>query len=128
MITVSRTTFTRETVVFSGRRSVGGLLPRGSYVLDASHPSVTIPVEDVINDPILSGQLSKMYTLGKIVVLDDTGEPVDPAKLPPYPVVTTATRPDPSTVPAGYTVWNADDNALNLSDGTNWRDTAGNLT
>jgi len=38
------------------------------------------------------------------------------------------TRPDASTVVRGTPIFNTDDNAPNWSDGTNWRDAAGNLT
>ena len=38
------------------------------------------------------------------------------------------TRPLPTAVPAKTYIYNSDDNAFNVSDGTNWRDMAGNLT
>src|SRR5688572_13018052 len=34
------------------------------------------------------------------------------------------TRPPASLYPAGTSVWNTSDNAMNWSDGTNWRDSA----
>jgi len=37
-------------------------------------------------------------------------------------------RPDPSSVDAGTAIFNVSDNALNVSDGTNWRDGAGDVT
>jgi hypothetical protein len=39
-----------------------------------------------------------------------------------------ASEPDPSTVEAGYMIFNTDENILKVSDGTNWRDMNGNLT
>lgn len=48
----------------------------------------------------------------------------------PAPVVlyTNATRPAANTVPASSSIWNTDDNAMNWSDGVNWRDALGNIT
>ncbi len=43
-------------------------------------------------------------------------------------VFTNATRPDPSTLPAGTVIFNSDDAAPNWSDGTAWRDSAGSPT
>lgn len=37
-------------------------------------------------------------------------------------------RPAASAFSIGAAVWNTDDNAYNYSDGTNWRDAAGNIT
>ena len=45
-----------------------------------------------------------------------------------FSVYTNATRPAPGTVPAGYTIFNSDDNFLNTSDGTNWRNQSGAIT
>ena len=36
-----------------------------------------------------------------------------------------ANRPSPTTIPAFTSIWNTDENALNWSDGTNWRDSTG---
>lgn len=41
---------------------------------------------------------------------------------------TNATRPGAGTVAVGYTFFNTDDNFLNTSDGTNWRDPTGAVT
>lgn len=38
------------------------------------------------------------------------------------------TRPTPGSVDAGTVIFNVSDNTLNVSDGTNWRDMAGNVT
>ena len=46
----------------------------------------------------------------------------------PPPVYTNATRPAASSVDEGGMIYNSDDNAPNFSDGTNWRDAAGNIT
>lgn len=37
-------------------------------------------------------------------------------------------RPTPTTVSAGYMIFNTDDNFPNVSDGTNWRDMSGTIT
>lgn len=39
-----------------------------------------------------------------------------------------ATRPAATNFTRGTTIFNTDDNAPNVSDGTNWRDEMGNLT
>lgn len=39
-----------------------------------------------------------------------------------------ATRPDASTKSLGTPIWNTDDEAVQYSDGTNWRDKDGNVT
>lgn len=41
---------------------------------------------------------------------------------------TNATRPDPTSVPIGFMIFNTDDNFPNVSDGTDWRDMAGATT
>ena len=43
-------------------------------------------------------------------------------------VCTDATRPDASTFLPGTGIYNTDDSAYNISDGTAWRDAVGNLT
>lgn len=47
---------------------------------------------------------------------------------PQLPVWANATRPGPTTVPAGYAIFNTDDAAINICDGTDWRDEAGSVT
>jgi hypothetical protein len=42
-------------------------------------------------------------------------------------VKTNANRGDAALYGAGNMIWNSDDNAPNFSDGTNWRDAAGNV-
>jgi hypothetical protein len=41
---------------------------------------------------------------------------------------TNANRPAATTYSSGAVIWNTDDNMPNFSDGTNWRDAAGNVT
>jgi hypothetical protein len=43
-------------------------------------------------------------------------------------VYTNATRPSAASVRRGFQIWNSDDNAPNYSDGSSWRDAAGNVT
>lgn len=50
------------------------------------------------------------------------------AALPGGSVYSNATRPAANTFTAGMMIWNTDDNAPNFSDGTDWRDAAGNIT
>lgn len=45
-----------------------------------------------------------------------------------FPVFADATRPAPAAWPLYGAIWNTDDNALNWTDGTNWRDAAGVIT
>ena len=44
------------------------------------------------------------------------------------PAYADATRPNPADVPVGFTIFNTDDNFINCSDGTNWRDPTGAIT
>jgi hypothetical protein len=44
------------------------------------------------------------------------------------PTYLNSTRPDPTKVLVGLVIWNIDDNAVNWSDGTHWRDSDGNIT
>jgi hypothetical protein len=46
----------------------------------------------------------------------------------PHPAFTDLTRPLPADWPLFAAIWNTDDNALNWTDGTNWRDAAGVIT
>ena len=60
-------------------------------------------------------------------VLPDAGtvETELPLKLKVY---TDGNRPAASGLPAGSSIWNSDDNFINTSDGTNWRDPTGATT
>lgn len=44
------------------------------------------------------------------------------------PSYTDGNRPSAGSVPAGFMIWNTTDNALNVSDGTNWRTATGTIT
>jgi hypothetical protein len=46
----------------------------------------------------------------------------------PHPAFADLTRPLPADWPIFSAIWNTDDNALNWTDGTNWRDAAGVIT
>lgn len=46
----------------------------------------------------------------------------------PFETYTNALRPNADLFKVGQAIWNTDDNALNWSDGTNWRDAAGVIT
>lgn len=43
----------------------------------------------------------------------------------PLPTYTDATRPAATDVPPGATIYNEDDDGINVSDGTNWRAPSG---
>ena len=60
-------------------------------------------------------------------VADDKAEFL-PVSLVALPVFANATRPDPTTLPVGSTIFNTDDGTTNISDGTNWLDPTGAIT
>ena len=75
-------------------------------------------------------RLSELVASG-LVTLAFTKEFGDDATMgldSPLPSYSNATRPAATTIPARTAIWNTDDSAENFSDGTNWRDNAGNLT
>jgi hypothetical protein len=47
---------------------------------------------------------------------------------PTLPVFTNASRPAATAVPAGYLIFNSDDNFPNVSNGAVWKDMAGTTT
>ena len=61
---------------------------------------------------------------GKFRQTETTGMPAVMSRQ----VCTDATRPDASTFLAGTGIWNTDDSAWNISDGTAWRNAIGDLT
>lgn len=88
--------------------------------------AVYVPVGGSLTIP-LSGNGLLSYANGVIAKFVSSG--VLTATLIAAPAVyTDAQRPAANTVPVGFSFWNSNDNAPNFSDGTNWRDAAGNLT
>jgi hypothetical protein len=74
-------------------------------------------------------ELKKLVAAGTIV-LAFAVEDGDDAALgtEPWPPYADATRPAPADWPLFGAIWNTDDDALNWTDGTNWRDAAGAIT
>jgi len=74
-------------------------------------------------------ELKKLVQAGTIV-LSFAVEDGDDAALgtEPWPPFTDLSRPAPADWPLFGAIWNTDDNALNWTDGTNWRDAAGVIT
>lgn len=64
------------------------------------------------------------------IVLSFAEEAGDDAQVgtQPHLAFSNATRPLATAWPIFSDIWNTDDNALNWSDGTNWRDAAGVIT
>jgi hypothetical protein len=54
-----------------------------------------------------------------------TTDPISPAAFP-FPQFASDKRPAPASVGAGYAIYNTTTTSLNISDGTAWRDAAGN--
>ena len=80
-----------------------------------------LELSNLVNSGLLEVQLNGVaLTAGQLLELD-TG-------LLSPPSFTDGTRPTPSSVGAGYTIWNTDDGTTNVSDGTNWLDPDGNTT
>jgi len=103
-----------------------GAIPKSS--------SVNAPLDDYTNVPgavnglaalIDAGVLSVSYN-GVVLTSADvlSLRTVETTNFSGYPVFTDATRPVATSVPIGYTFYNSDDSALNLSDGTQWIDLA----
>jgi len=74
-------------------------------------------------------ELKKLVQAGT-VVLSFATEDGDNAQLgtEPWPAFTDLTRPLATAWPVFGAIWNTDDNALNWTDGTNWRDATGAIT
>ncbi len=88
--------------------------------------AVYVPVGGSIDIPATSratlsfegGDISQFTSAGVITVV----------RYEQPDVFTNVTRPVATAFPVGASIWNSDDNARNYSDGTNWRDSVGNLT
>jgi hypothetical protein len=87
---------------------------------------VYVPFGGTVNIPATSRSIFS-YESGNIRKFVNDGKLV--ANMFSQPdQVTNLSRPPASEYPAGTSVWNSDDAAPNFSDGTDWRDAAGNLT
>jgi hypothetical protein len=107
----------------------------GSYVIQA-YKSVFIPVEEVHDNVILIAELEKALRAGLISLLDPEGGAVlagfvgtslAQSAVPHY---TNLGRPDPTTLPPRFEIFNDTDNAPNYVavDQATWRDASGNIT
>jgi len=74
-------------------------------------------------------ELKKLVQDGTIV-LSFAEEDGDDAAVgtEPHPAFSNLTRPLPTVWPIYSAIWNTDDNALNWTDGTNWRAADGTIT
>lgn len=73
--------------------------------------------------------LKALVQAGTIVLAFATEDGDDAALgTEPWPPFTDITRPAAGDWPLYGAIWNTDDNALNWTDGTNWRDAAGVIT
>jgi hypothetical protein len=78
-----------------------------------------------------SNQSLKAYVAAGTITLAfvlEAGDSVAAGFGPVMTSYTNATRPAVSAVPVFTAIWNTSDKAVNWSDGTNWRDNAGNIT
>lgn len=75
-------------------------------------------------------QAVKKLVAAGTIVLSFATEAGDDAQVgtEPWPSFSNITRPLPPDWPIFAAIWNTDDNALNWTDGTNWRDAAGAIT
>jgi hypothetical protein len=74
-------------------------------------------------------QLKSLITDGLVEVTMES-ETSDASIVPTTPLAhyTNTSRPDATTVSAYTVIYNTSDQAINVSDGTNWRDADGNVT
>lgn len=92
-------------------------------------PSESVTVSKSRSELDMEQELKKLVQAGTIV-LSFAEEDGDDAAVgtEPHPAFTDITRPAASAWPIFAAIWNTDDNALNWSDGTAWRDAAGVVT
>jgi hypothetical protein len=80
-----------------------------------------LELSELVANGYLAVQLNGVnFSAGQLLELD-TG-------LLSPPSFTNASRPLPTAVGSGYTIWNTDDGTTNVSDGTNWLDPDGAVT
>lgn len=99
--------------VMTGASSTGVSIASGVWgtvVFAVSFNNMSVGVDSYARDSVLMGYGGKLPVFRPDQVFADS------------------TRPAASGVAAGGYVYNTDDNAPNWSDGTNWRDAAGNVT
>ena len=92
-------------------------------------PGASVTVSKSRSELDMEQPLKAMVQAGTIV-LSFAEEAGDDAQVgtEPWPAYTNATRPAATAWPIYSAIWNTDDNALNWTDGTNWRDASGVIT
>jgi len=92
-------------------------------------PGASVTVSKSRSELDMEQPLKALVQAGDIV-LSFAVEDGDDAALgtEPWPPFTDITRPLAADWPLFGAIWNTDDNALNWTDGTNWRDAAGVIT
>lgn len=92
-------------------------------------PSEAVTVSKSRSELDQEQELKKLVQAGDIV-LSFAVEDGDNAQVgtEPWPAFSDASRPLASAWPVFAAIWNTTDNALNWTDGTNWRDSTGAIT
>jgi hypothetical protein len=101
-----------------------------SALMTSLDPSKSVTTRRTTGD-LDREQNLKVYIQTGVIQLAFAMEAGDGADLgfnPSSPTYSNTTRPAAATVPAFTMIFNTDDHTLNLSDGVNWRDGAGNIT
>ncbi len=133
LITVRRAASTNIVVHLRGRPANGtNRTVRGIYVLGdptrlPASLAVQIPVEELVGNPLLAGDIQRFLDAGFITVLGPDGTAITGVTdyvNPPPQVYSDATRPSPDKFFRGQPIWNTTDNAPNWSNGTAWRTVA----
>lgn len=92
-------------------------------------PGAAVTVSKSRSDLDSESEFKKLVAAGTIV-LSFVPETLDNAAVgtESHPSYSDITRPLPPDWPIFGAIWNTSDNALNWSDGTNWRDATGAIT
>jgi hypothetical protein len=138
MITVRRAASTNIVIHLRGKPANGtNRTIRGIYVIGDPNRlpaslTVQIPMQELVGNDLLAGDLQRYLDAGFITVEGPDGAPVtgvtDFLTAPPQ-VYADATRPTPAKFFRGQFIYNTDDNAPNFADGAGaWRSAAGVVT
>lgn len=130
LITVRRASTTNIVVHLRGKPASGGnRAVRGIYVLGdpfrlPASLEVQIPVEDLVGNPTLAGDIQRYLDAGFVTAFGPDGTAITGVLdyvNPPLQVYSDANRPAASKFFRGQSIWNTTDNDINTSDGTDWR-------
>jgi hypothetical protein len=93
-------------------------------------PGATVQTNMSFADIDHDVHLKALLQAGTLTITDITMEPGDSFGIMASPSLsfTNLTRPLPTALPPLTSIWNSDDNAMNWTDGANWRDAMGNIT